>query len=187
MKNFALIIAVVIAVSCLTVSPANADGKTLIAYFSWSGNTENVAKNIAEATGFELFEIKTAKAYSEDYDAVLDLAKKEQNRNARPELATHIQDMEQYDTLFLGYPCWWGTLPMPVFTFLEEYDFSGKRIIPFVTHGGSSFGRSLSDMKRLVPNAKIESNGLSIRGSSASASKSQVTRWLERIGFTTQK
>ena len=130
MKKLVLIITALCMMLSFAINSSIAAEKALIVYFSWSGNTENVAKNIAEATGFDLFEIKTAKAYPEDYDAVLDLAKKEQNRNARPELATHIQDIEQYDTILLGYPCWWGTLPMPVFTFLEEYDFSGKRIIP---------------------------------------------------------
>ena len=179
--------AVLCAASIFAISPSYAAEKALIVYFSWSGNTEKLARNIAEATGFDVFEIKTAKPYPEDYDAVLDLAKKEQNRKARPELAAHVQNFEQYDTIFLGYPCWWGTLPMPVFTFLEGYDFSGKRIIPFVTHGGSSFGRSLNDMKRTVPNAKIESNGLSIRGSNASSSKPQVIKWLEKLGVATKK
>ena len=150
---------------CVFSGSVYAEGKTLVAYFSWSGNTAALAKNIADETG----------------SAVLDVAKKEQNRKARPELANHVQDMAQYDTIFLGYPCWWGNMPMAVFTFLEEYDFSGKRVIPFVTHGGSSFGRSLNDMKETIPNAKIESNGLSVHGT---ASHNQIVNWLNELGFS---
>ncbi len=166
---------------CVLSGSAFADGKALIAYFSWSGNTAALAKTIAEVSGFELFEIRTVTPYTKDYDEVLDVAKKEQNRKARPELATHVQNMAQYDTIFLGYPCWWGNMPMPVFTFLEEYNFSGKRIIPFVTHGGSSFGRSINDMKKTLSNAKIESNGLSVRGT---GSRRQVANWLKELGFS---
>ena len=166
---------------CVFSGSVYAEGKTLVAYFSWSGNTAALAKNIADETGSELFEIKTLKPYTKNYNAVLDVAKKEQNRKARPELANHVQDMAQYDTIFLGYPCWWGNMPMAVFTFLEEYDFSGKRVIPFVTHGGSSFGRSLNDMKETIPNAKIESNGLSVHGT---ASHNQIVNWLNELGFS---
>ena len=172
---------VLFVMTLLCCSSASAESKSLIAYFSWSGNTEAVAKTIADVTGFELFEIKTLKPYTKDYDAVLNVAKTEQNKNARPELASHVQNMAQYDTIILGFPCWWGTMPMAVFTFLEEYDFSGKRIIPFVTHGGSSFGRSLNDMRKIIPNAKIESNGLSISGT---ASRGQVANWLNEVGIT---
>ena len=165
---------------------ACAENKALVAYFSWGGNTEAVAKNIADLTGFEIFKITPAKPYTTNYDAVLDVAKKEQNKNARPELAEH-KNITQYDTIFLGYPCWWGNMPMAVFTFLEENNFSGKRVIPFVTHGGSSFGSSLNAMKRTIPNAKIENNGLSISGSSASNSRSQVSKWLQGLGFEVKK
>lgn len=172
---------VLFVMTLLCCSSASAESKSLIAYFSWSGNTEAVAKTIADVTGFELFEIKTLKPYTKDYDSVLNVAKTEQNQNARPELASHVQNMAQYDTIILGFPCWWGTMPMAVFTFLEEYDFSGKRIIPFVTHGGSSFGRSLNDMRKIIPNAKIESNGLSISGT---ASNQRVANWLNEVGIT---
>lgn len=166
---------------CIFSGSVYAEGKTLVAYFSWSGNTAALAKIIADSTGSELFEIKTLKPYTKNYNAVLDIAKKEQSRKARPELANHVQEMAQYDTIFLGYPCWWGNMPMAVFTFLEEYDFSGKRVIPFVTHGGSSFGRSLNDMRDTIPNAKIESNGLSVSGA---ASHNQVVNWLKELGFS---
>lgn len=186
MKRVALLL-VAALIAAMPAPAFSAEGRGLVAYFSWGGNTETVAKTIAEAAGFELFKITTAEPYTDDYDKVLDVAKAEQNRNARPELATHVQDMGQYDTIFLGYPCWWGTLPMPVFTFLEEYDFSGKRVIPFVTHGGSSFGRSLNDLKRLAPNAVIEQKGLSLYGTSASDSRDRIIAWLEGLGFAVKK
>ena len=177
-----LIFAVVLLlVACeLAAVPANAEGKALVAYFSWGGTTRAVAETVANVLGVELFEIKTATPYTTNYDEVLDVAKAEQNRRARPELATHVKNMGQYDTVFLGYPCWWGTLPMAVFTFLEEYDFSGKRVIPFVTHGGSGFGRSLNDLNRTVSGANIESKGLALHGT---GSRSQIVKWLEGLGF----
>ena len=178
-----MVMAVVLLAVCGASAAGAAEGKTLVAYFSWSGNTASVAKAIAGALGAELFEIKTTKPYPEDYNATLDVAKAEQGRNTRPELSTHVGDMGQYDTIFLGYPNWWGTLPMPIFTFLEEYDFSGKRVIPFVTHGGSSFGRSLGDIRKLAPKANLEEKGLSVRGTSASGAGNQVIAWLEGLGF----
>lgn len=171
-----------LAVVCSMLFSACAEAKTLVAYFSWSGNTAKVARFIADGAGADLFEIKTSKPYTKDYNAVLDVAKAELNSNARPALAKHLNNMAQYDTVFVGYPCWWGTIPMAVFTFLEEYDFSGKRVIPFVTHGGSSFGRSINDIKKAVPGAKVEDNGLSISGSRVSGAQSQVTKWLNGLG-----
>ena len=161
-----------------------AEGKTLVAYFSWGGTTKALAENIAEAGGFDIFRIRPAKEYTTDYDTVIDVAKKEQNRRARPKLAENVQDFGGYDTVFLGWPCWWGDMPMVVFTFLEANDFSGKRIIPFTTHGGSSWGRSLTSLKKEAPSAKIESSGLSVGGS---ASKSQVAKWLKGLGFSVKR
>ena len=184
MKKLVLAVLMLLTACGFAAVPANAAGKTLVVYFSWGGTTRAVAETVAGALGAELFEIKTAVPYTTNYDEVLDVAKAEQNRSARPELATHVQGMEQYDTVFLGYPCWWGTLPMPVFTFLEKYDFSGKRVIPFVTHGGSGFGRSLGDLRKTIPNANIEGKGLALRGT---GSRSQVAKWLEGLGFTVKK
>ena len=189
MKKFAMAVAVMVmlAAVCGASAAQAAEGKVLVAYFSWGGNTASVAKAIAGALGAELFEIKTAKPYPKDYNATLDVAKAEQARNDRPELSTHVGDMGQYDTVFLGYPNWWGTLPMPIFTFLEEYDFAGKRVIPFVTHGGSSFGRSLSDIRKLAPKAELEEKGLSLSGSRAAGAGNQIVSWLEGLGFAVKK
>ena len=183
-KSLILAFVLLFVVFGFAAVPANAAGKTLVAYFSWGGTTRAVAKTVADVLGAELFEIKTVKPYTQNYDEVLDVAKAEQNRSARPELSTHAENMGQYDTIFLGYPCWWGTLPMPVFTFLEEYDFSGKRVIPFTTHGGSGFGRSLGDLKRVLPGAKLENKGLSLQGT---GSRSQIAQWLKGLGFTVKE
>lgn len=189
MKKFAMVVAVMVMLAAVCGAPAAqaAEGKVLVAYFSWSGNTASVAKVIAEALGAEIFEIKTAKPYPEDYDATLDVAKAEQGRNDRPELSARVGDMGQYDTVFLGYPNWWGTLPMALFTFLEGHDLAGKRVIPFVTHGGSSFGRSLNDIKKLAPKAELEEKGLSVSGSRASGARDQVLSWLKGLGFAVKK
>jgi sulfatase modifying factor 1 len=107
----------------------------LIAFFSWGGNTKGVAEEIARQTDADLFEIIMVHPYSSDYNTVLDEAQRDQNAQARPELASHVEDIAQYDTILLGYPNWWASIPMPVASFLEEYDFSGKTIIPFCSHG----------------------------------------------------
>ena len=187
MKKIALLAIISLLALRGAGTAAAAENRILVACFSWSGNTMTVARTIADALGVELFEIKTVKPYTDNYDAVLDVAKAEQNRKARPELAAHVTNMGQYDTIFLGYPCWWGTMPMAVFNFLEEYDFSGKRVIPFVTHGGSGFGRSLNDLKRTIPGAKIEAKGLSLYGTSVTGAHSQVIKWLDTLGFTVKK
>ena len=117
----------------------NGDGKILIAYFSWGGNTEGIAEEIRRQTGADLFEITMVNPYSSDYNTVLDEAQRDQKAQARPELASHVENMEQYDTIMIGYPNWWASIPMPVASFLEEYDFSGKTILPFCSHGGGRF------------------------------------------------
>lgn len=131
-------------------------GSILIAYFSWSGNTQGIAEEIQRQTGADLFEIKLVTPYSTDYNTVLDQAQRDQNAQARPELSTHVEDMSQYNTIILGYPNWWASIPMPIASFLEEYDFTGKTIIPFCSHGGGRFGQSLTAITKLVPNAVLE-------------------------------
>ncbi|MEN6410970.1 MAG: flavodoxin [Anaerolineaceae bacterium] len=158
--------------------------KILIAYFSHTGNTRTIAEQIHANVNSDLFEIVTVNPYPDDYDTLVDLAKQEQNENARPALSTHVEDMDSYDVIFIGYPNWWGTMPMPVFTFLEEYNFSGKTIIPFCTHAGSGLGHSESDIAGLLPDATLL-KGLAIRGSSVDSGQAQqdVTGWLRELGF----
>lgn len=118
-------------------------GNTLIVYFSHSGNTRYMAGQIHERIGGDILEIRTVNVYSEEYDTVVEQAKKEQNQNARPSLSMAVPDLSAYDTLFVGYPNWWGTMPMALFTFFEGIDLKGKALVPFTTHEGSVFGRSL--------------------------------------------
>lgn len=167
--------------------------KCLIAYYSRKGqnylggrivnlsvgNTEVVANKIKSFIGGDLFEIKTAKPYPTNYTETTEVAKAEKKADARPELSSHVGKMDEYDIIFLGYPNWWGTFPMAVFTFLEEYDFSGKTIIPFCTHEGSGIGRSESDIKKLCPEAKVLA-GVAIRGGSVAGADSLVENWLKK-------
>lgn len=159
-------------------------GNILIAYFSWSGNTENAAQIIQEQTGADIIELNPAEPYSSNYSEVLDQAQKDMNADARPELANHVENMEQYDTILLGYPNWWATIPMPVATFLEEYDFSGKTIIPFCSHGGGGFGQSITDISKLAPNSRI-GTGLSIHYSGGTSLENDITTWLNSNGVAT--
>lgn len=168
--------------------------KCLVAYFSRAGNnyvsgkivnlpvgnTKVVAGMIREITGGDSFQINTVKSYPKDYSATTNVAKKELNDNARPELSSHVENMDSYNVIFLGYPNWWGTMPMPVFTFLEEYDFSGKTIVPFCTHGGGGMGRSENDIAKLCPEATLL-KGFAIQGSCVSAAKKEVESWLKSI------
>ena len=153
-------------------------GNVLIAYFSWSGNTRGIAEEIQRQTGADLFEIQLVEPYSTDYNTVLDQAQQDQNEQARPELSTHVENMDQYDTIILGYPNWWASIPMPIASFLEEYDFTGKTILPFCSHGGGGLGQSQTAIAKLVPNAVL-AEGLAINYSGGSSMPDDVTKWLE--------
>ena len=168
-------------------------GKCLTAYFSRKGNnyvsgnivnlaignTEVAATMIQKITGSDMFHIEAVKSYPKDYNEATKVAQEEIHKNARPELNDQVDDMDSYDVIFLGYPNWWGTMPMPVFTFLETYDFSGKTIIPFCTHEGSGMGHSESDIKKLCPGAKVK-KGLPIRGSNVQHSENEIFQWLQK-------
>lgn len=157
-------------------------GKMLIAFFSHSGNTKVVANNIKEHVDGDFFEIRTVESYPVDYDAVVEKARREKDADYRPELETKVEDMDSYDVVFVGYPNWWSTMPMAVFTFLEEYDFSGKTIIPFCTHGGSSLGKSVSDIKRMCKNSNVL-DGLAIWGKDVDKAQDDLSAWLQKIGM----
>lgn len=159
----------------------NADN-VLIAYFSWGGNTQGIAEEIQKQTGAELFEITLVNPYSNDYNTVLDEAQRDQSEQARPELASHVENMEEYDTIILGYPNWWASIPMPIASFLEEYDFSGKTIIPFCSHGGGRFGQSLTAIEKLASDA-IMGEALSIHYSGGSSMPDDVREWLSDNGI----
>lgn len=159
-----------------------ADSNILVAYFSHSGNTEVIANMVADRTGGTLFKVETVKTYPDDYAECTDVAKEEQDNDERPELATHVEDMDQYDVIFLGFPNWWGTLPMAMFTFMEEYDFSGKTIIPFCTHEGSRLGRSEEDIAELAPETELLT-GFESRGSAVDGAQADVEDWIDGLGI----
>jgi flavodoxin len=184
MKKIMFLVASAIALCGAT--QAQSKGKTLVAYFSWGGNTREVAKQIQQQTGGDLFEITTVRPYPADYNECVKLAKKEQQDNARPLLAAEVKDMAAYDVVFIGYPNWWGSMPMVLFTFLEEYDLSGKTVIPFCTHGSGRWGRSLDDLEKLCPDATIL-EGFAISGNLARRSKDDVAKWLQKIGIVGNK
>ena len=146
------------------------------------GNAEYLARVAQEATDGDLFLIQTEETYPSDYRETTNVATEEQNDNARPALASHVENMDQYDTIVLIYPNWWGTLPQPLFTFLEEYDFSGKTILPLCTHEGSRMGRSEIAITELCPDA-ILLDGLAVRGSNASSAQSDVETWISNSGI----
>jgi flavodoxin len=156
--------------------------KILIAYFSRSGNTKQVADMIHEQLGGDLFRIESASPYSEDYDTVLNKAQEEQRNNARPNLTAYVDNMDDYDIVFVGYPVWWGDTPMAVLTFLEEYDFSGKTVIPFCTYGSGGSGRSFGSVESATSGATVL-DGFSVRGSDANKAKDPVTEWLSGLGI----
>lgn len=154
--------------------------RVLVAYFSWSGNTRVIANGIHERAGGDVFEIVTVDPYPRTYDAVVEQARGEQESGHKPALRTRLKTMESYDLIFLGYPNWWGTIPMPVATFLSEYDFSGKTIVPFCTHEGSRLGRSIREITKLCPQSTIL-DGLAVRGTDVRNAESEVSEWLRRI------
>jgi flavodoxin len=171
--------------------------KCLIAYFSRKGqnyvsgrlvdlkvgNTKAVANMIHKITGGVLFHIESVTAYPKDYTEATEVAKNELRAKARPKLTGHVENMGAYDVIFLGYPNWWGTMPMPVYTFLESYDFSEKTIVPFCTHEGSGMGHSEKDIAKVCPKSTVL-EGLAIHGTSASSAESKVSSWIDRLTMT---
>ena len=145
------------------------------------GNMQYMAMTIQEAIGGELFRIETKEKYPLEHETLVNQAKEEQNEEVRPELATHIENVEQYDMIFLGYPNWWGDMPQPLYTFLEEYDFSGKTIIPFNSHGGSGFSNTIEEIKKLQPNATVKDDGLSISRNDVADSEQEITDWAKGL------
>lgn len=197
----------------VTVSPAaesetreaKTDGKILIAYFSvmetdgvdtvsgasrvavngsTMGNNEYIASLIEQETGGDLFSIETVQEYPTVHDSLLEFAYNEKAENARPELSSQIENLDSYDTIFLGYPIWNSDLPMPLYTFLEEYDLSGKTIIPFVVHGGSGFSGTVSTIRQMQPKARVLDNGFSVSRNDAADSANEVSQWVQSLGIT---
>ena len=154
----------------------------LVVYFSWSGNTESVAQAIQAQTDADIFEIVPQQPYSDDYDAVVDLAQQEQQEDTRPAIADSIENIAQYDVIYVGFPNWWGDMPMILYTFFDSYDLSGKTIAPFCTSGGSGLSNTVNAIKSLEPDATV-TDGLHIGSASASNPDNAVGEWLREIGL----
>lgn len=157
-------------------------GNTLILYFSMSGNTETVANYIHEEIGGDIVKLETVQTYPEDYDELVDYAREEQRDNTRPELERAIENIEQYDTIFLGYPNWWGDMPMPIYSFLDQYDLSNKTIAPFITHGGSGLSGTPANIANEEPDAVV-TEGLAINGDDVDDCQDEVNEWLNELNF----
>ena len=158
------------------------EANVLIAYFSWSGNTRQLAEMIQEQAGGELFEIEPETPYTDDINALSGISLQEQRDDIRPALKSTVEDMDQYDVIFIGFPNWWNNMPMPVFTFLEGYDFSGKTVVPFTTYGNGVWGKSVDSIRDTVPDAIIV-DGLAIQEHELQDASSEVSEWLQGLGL----
>lgn len=155
--------------------------RVLIVYFSHSGNTREMANQIHGIVGGDLFEIVTVQPYPQEYKAVIAVAKRERDSQFRPKLSKRVKNLDDYDLVFLGYPNWYGTLPMALMSFLEENDLSGKAIAPFCTHGGGRWGESVETIKRLCPRSTLL-EGLAVEGGLVKSSQGDVADWLRKLG-----
>lgn len=147
------------------------------------GSTEYLAKVIQENTSGDLFAISTEQEYPGTHEPLVEQASKEKEDKARPTLKDEIKNFADYDTIFIGCPNWWGDMPMPLYTFLETHDFTGKTIIPFNTHGGSGFSNTLDTIKELKPSVNVIENGLSISRNDVNESKEEILKWLSNLGL----
>lgn len=147
-----------------------------------SGNTGVVASVIADLTGADIFSIRTVESYPDNYNDTIDQGQEEQQEDVRPELSGQIENLDSYDTIFLGYPNWWGDMPMAIYSFLDEYDLSGKTIVPFVTSGGSGFSGSVEEIEDAEPDAEVL-EGLSLSDSEATDAQRDVEEWLGELGY----
>lgn len=180
------------------VSDTSKQNKILVAYFSRTGenygvgvvekgNTSIIADMISSELGADSFEISRETPYPQGYNDTTDEAKKEQAENARPPISSTINNFDDYDVIFLGYPIWWGDMPMPVYTFLESYDFSGKTIVPFCTHAGSGLSSTVKSIQEECHKATVLEEGIAVEGTKAQnnqdEARAEVLAWLEKLKF----
>lgn len=147
------------------------------------GRVQALAERIQQNVGGDLFSIRTSVVYPADGGELIDYAAQEQEENARPELTTHIENLDGYDTIFIGYPNWWADLPMAVYSFFDEYDFSGKTIIPFNVHNGSRFSRTIQTIQELEPDATVVGDGFTVSEQTVAEAAEDVAAWLESLGY----
>lgn len=165
-----------------TAEPNLKGKKTLVAYYSYSGNTQAVAQQIAKAVGADLFEIKTSHTYPEAYNALTAQAKKEIKDGFKPALTDKVANMAQYEVVFVGSPNWWGTYAPAVASFLSAYNWQGKTVIPFFTHGGGGMQRCESDMQKQLAGVTMGA-AMTFPGRPAGAPEKALASWLTRLGF----
>jgi len=170
-----------------TTSPNNMNqeeaNSTVVVGGEVLGNTQYVAYLIQKNTGADIFRIEPKTPYPTNHRTLVDLAKAEQNNKARPELAKKVENLGQYDVIFLGYPNWWADMPMILYSFLESHDLSGKTIIPFNTHGGSGFSNTINTIASLQPNANIIKNGFTVSRDTVHNCADDVAAWLKKLGY----
>lgn len=145
------------------------------------GNTQKAADIIQKLTGADSFKIEQIKPYNKNYNKCITEAQEDQRRNARPKLKAYPKSLDEYNIIYLGFPNYWSTMPMAVFTFLEHFDFNGKEIRPFCTHEGSGLGKSLSDIKNLCPAADV-AQGIAIQGGRVESSEKEIEKWIRKLG-----
>lgn len=189
MKIFSRIIAIVIMMFCVygfvfaqELAVKKDTAKTLIVFYSWGGTTREIARKIQGKLNCDIFEIQLVRPYSTNYNTVLNEAQKDQRNQARPEIKNKVADFSKYDTVLLGYPNWWASIPMPIATFLESYSFDGKTVIPFCSNGGGRLGQSVSAITKLIPDAVVR-NPLSIYYSGGATLDSDLDKWLAKNGY----
>lgn len=154
--------------------------KTLVAVFSWSGHTLEMAEHIHERVGGDFFRIEPAEPYTTNYDEVLEVGQQQQDADFRPELAATVENWDEYGTVYLGYPVWWYHIPQIIKSFVDAHDLTGKTIIPFATSGGTSITGTLADIEQLCPNVQF-SEGLTLDGDIVSSQMDRVDTWLEGL------
>ena len=196
-KLVSLLLATMLLCTTIPVFAEETPAHVLVVYFSHAGenynvgvieegNTAKMGRIIAEQMSADVFELVPVVPYPEDYDSCLDVATREQQKKARPEYEGEIENWDQYDTVFIGFPIWWGNIPNIIYTFMDSYDFTGKTVIPFNTHEGSGQAHSQRDVMDYLPAANVL-KGLAIRGSKAQndaeGTGTDVVNWLKNIGL----
>lgn len=163
-------------------APASEASKTLVAVFSWSGNTLQVAERINHLVESDLFRIEPAESYTQDYNELLDVAQAEQDADARPALAATVENWDDYGVVYLGYPVWWYEAPQIIKTFVEAHDFSDKVVYPFATSGGSGISGTLPEIQELCPEAEFR-EGITLDGDSVGSQLDRIDEWLGEGGL----
>lgn len=162
---------------------ASAGASRVVIDGEMKGAMQYMAEIISDETGGDLFRIETIQEYPGTHEPLVDQASEEKAESARPGLSVHIENPDDYDTVFIGYPNWWGDMPMPLYTFLEEYDFSGKTIIPFNSHGGSGFSRTIETIAEYEPEASVVIRGFSVSRENVSGVESDLRTWVQSLGI----